>query len=83
MAGRKVACFISLPNSLTYQFEIRPDDPGSVCLDKVSVFLLHNSANEPMYLFVRVSLCRYAVLSQLSKRITLDFYTNKKALDTG
>lgn len=56
MAGRKVACFISLPNSLTYQFEIRPNDPGNVCLDKVSVFLLHNSANEPMYLFVRVSL---------------------------
>jgi len=35
MATRKALCFISLPNSLTYQFEVRPDDKGGVCLDKV------------------------------------------------
>jgi len=37
MATRKVLCFISLPNSLAYQFEVHPDDKGGVCLDKVSM----------------------------------------------
>lgn len=77
MAGRKVACFISLPNSLAYQFEIRPDDAGSVCLDKVLTYMQVPVPLTFMYVY------RYAVLLQLLRRIILGYNTNKKAIDIG